>query len=40
VTGPHKSRPAEGWRPRLVALDIDGTIFMGGHGVASSTVVE
>jgi Cof subfamily protein (haloacid dehalogenase superfamily) len=34
------SRPAPDWRPRLVALDIDGTLFMGGHGVASTAVVE
>ena len=29
-----------GWRPRVVALDIDGTIFAAAHGVASSTVEE
>ena len=29
-----------GWRPRVVALDIDGTIFAAAHGVASSTVDE
>ncbi len=30
----------DGWRPALVALDIDGTIFSAGHGTASSTVTE
>jgi Cof subfamily protein (haloacid dehalogenase superfamily) len=30
----------EGWQPKLVALDIDGTIFTAGHGVASNTVDE
>lgn len=29
-----------GWRPRVVALDIDGTIFAAAHGAASSTVEE
>jgi HAD superfamily hydrolase (TIGR01484 family) len=29
-----------GWQPKLVALDIDGTIFSAGHGVASNTVEE
>jgi len=29
-----------GWRPRVIALDIDGTIFAAAHGVASSTVDE
>jgi Cof subfamily protein (haloacid dehalogenase superfamily) len=33
-------QPAPGWRPRLLALDIDGTIFAAGHGVASNTVDE
>lgn len=28
------------WRPRLVALDIDGTLFAAGHGVASAAVDE
>ena len=28
------------WRPKLVALDIDGTLFTAGHGVASNTVEE
>ena len=27
--------PAEGWQPKLVALDIDGTLFTAGHGVVS-----
>jgi Cof subfamily protein (haloacid dehalogenase superfamily) len=30
----------EGWQPKLVALDIDGTLFSAGHGVASNTVDE
>jgi HAD superfamily hydrolase (TIGR01484 family) len=30
----------EGWQPKLVALDIDGTLFTAGHGVASNTVDE
>ena len=30
----------EGWQPKLVALDIDGTLFSAGHGVASNTVEE
>ena len=30
----------EGWQPKLVALDIDGTLFAAGHGVASNTVDE
>ena len=30
----------EGWQPKLVALDIDGTLFAAGHGVASNTVEE
>ena len=29
-----------GWQPKLVALDIDGTLFTAGHGVASNTVEE
>jgi Cof subfamily protein (haloacid dehalogenase superfamily) len=29
-----------GWRPKLVALDIDGTLFAAGHGVARNTVEE
>jgi Cof subfamily protein (haloacid dehalogenase superfamily) len=29
-----------GWQPKLVALDIDGTLFTAGHGVASNTVDE
>lgn len=32
--------PEPGWRPELVALDIDGTLFTAGHGVASNTVDE
>jgi Cof subfamily protein (haloacid dehalogenase superfamily) len=31
---------AEGWQPKLVALDIDGTLFAAGHGVARNTVEE
>jgi Cof subfamily protein (haloacid dehalogenase superfamily) len=34
------STPREGWRPKVVALDIDGTLFTAGHGVASNTVDE
>ena len=34
------SRVPPGWRPKVVALDIDGTIFTGGHGTASNTVDE
>jgi Cof subfamily protein (haloacid dehalogenase superfamily) len=34
------AHPQEGWQPKLVALDIDGTIFSAGHGVASNTVEE
>ena len=30
----------QGWRPKLVALDIDGTLFTPGHGTASNTVDE
>jgi HAD superfamily hydrolase (TIGR01484 family) len=30
----------EGWQPKLVALDIDGTLFAAGHGVARNTVEE
>jgi Cof subfamily protein (haloacid dehalogenase superfamily) len=30
----------EGWQPKLVALDIDGTLFTAGHGTASNTVDE
>jgi Cof subfamily protein (haloacid dehalogenase superfamily) len=33
-------RVPEGWQPKLVALDIDGTLFTAGHGVASNTVDE
>jgi Cof subfamily protein (haloacid dehalogenase superfamily) len=33
-------RPPHGWQPKVVALDIDGTIFTAGHGVASNTVEE
>jgi Cof subfamily protein (haloacid dehalogenase superfamily) len=29
-----------GWQPKLVALDIDGTLFTAGHGLASNTVDE
>lgn len=32
--------PEPGWQPELVALDIDGTLFTAGHGVASNTVDE
>ncbi len=32
--------PAEGWQPKLVALDVDGTLFAAGHGVARNTVEE
>jgi Cof subfamily protein (haloacid dehalogenase superfamily) len=35
-----KPRVPEGWQPKLVALDIDGTLFTAGHGVASNTVDE
>jgi Cof subfamily protein (haloacid dehalogenase superfamily) len=31
---------AEGWQPKLIALDIDGTLFAAGHGVAHNTVEE
>ena len=31
---------SEGWQPELVALDIDGTLFAAGHGVARNTVEE
>ena len=34
------TEPLAGWQPRLVALDIDGTLFAAGHGVASNTVDE
>jgi Cof subfamily protein (haloacid dehalogenase superfamily) len=30
----------EGWQPKLVALDIDGTLFAAGHGIARNTVDE
>lgn len=36
-------RPAgdrSGWQPKLVALDIDGTLFLAGHGVAHNLVDE
>ena len=33
-------RAPAGWRPKLVALDIDGTLFTAGHGAASNTVEE
>ena len=32
--------PDTGWRPKLVALDIDGTLFNAGHGQATYTVQE
>ena len=32
--------PDTGWRPKLVALDIDGTLFTAGHGQATYTVQE
>jgi Cof subfamily protein (haloacid dehalogenase superfamily) len=35
-----KARVPDGWQPKLVALDIDGTLFTAGHGVASNTVDE
>jgi HAD superfamily hydrolase (TIGR01484 family) len=35
-----RSLPPPGWRPRLVALDIDGTLFTAGHGVAANVVEE
>jgi Cof subfamily protein (haloacid dehalogenase superfamily) len=35
-----RPRVPEGWQPKLVALDIDGTLFTAGHGVASNTVDE
>ena len=31
---------SEGWQPKLVALDVDGTLFAAGHGVARNTVDE
>ncbi len=34
------SKVPAGWQPKLVALDIDGTLFTAGHGVASNTVDE
>ena len=37
MTGAH---PPAGWQPKLVALDIDGTLFAAGHGVASNVVDE
>ena len=33
-------RASAGWQPKLVALDIDGTLFTAGHGAASNTVEE
>jgi HAD superfamily hydrolase (TIGR01484 family) len=35
-----EGRHDDGWQPKLVALDIDGTLFAAGHGVASNTVDE
>jgi Cof subfamily protein (haloacid dehalogenase superfamily) len=35
-----RRRVPEGWQPKVVALDIDGTLFTAGHGVASNTVDE
>jgi Cof subfamily protein (haloacid dehalogenase superfamily) len=35
-----RRRVPDGWQPKLVALDIDGTLFTAGHGVASNTVDE
>jgi Cof subfamily protein (haloacid dehalogenase superfamily) len=35
-----KPHVLDGWQPKLVALDIDGTLFTAGHGVASNTVDE
>ena len=41
MSGPNeKVWRTEGWQPKLVALDIDGTLFAAGHGVASNTVDE
>ncbi len=40
MSRPDRPDQQEGWRPRLVALDIDGTLFRGGHGVASTVVVD
>ena len=44
IIPPERRRPGRhpepGWRPELVALDIDGTLFTAGHGVASNTVDE
>src|SRR3954470_2217670 len=40
ATGATPAGPAEGWQPKLVALDIDGTLFTAGHGVASYAVEE
>ena len=49
ASGPHRlddlgdavpeERPyrAPDWRPRLIALDIDGTIYPGGHGKGGAT---
>jgi Cof subfamily protein (haloacid dehalogenase superfamily) len=37
VRAQRASKPPEGWTPRLVALDIDGTIFAPPHG---SSVVD
>ena len=38
-SAPHR-QPEKGWQPKLVALDIDGTLFAAGHGVASNAVDE
>jgi len=35
-----KDHVRDGWQPKLVALDIDGTLFAAGHGVARNTVEE
>ncbi len=35
-----RRHPPLGWRPKVVALDIDGTLFTNGHGVASNVVDE
>lgn len=35
-----RAAPPAGWQPKLVALDIDGTLFTAGHGVASNVVDE
>jgi HAD superfamily hydrolase (TIGR01484 family) len=34
------AEPDAGWQPKVIALDIDGTLFTAGHGAASNTVEE